>query len=98
MNITLALICICSSTSGLKLTDCTNVVASKYFRWQDLGQAVGGVVGINSGHQNSVASSSILTVLFLTTTWQKPGCPRPGGCIPHVILGFPGEFPLLRGQ
>ena len=46
MNITLAMICICSSTSGLKLTDCTNVVASKYFRWQDLGQAVGGVVGI----------------------------------------------------
>ena len=40
MNITLAMICICSSTSGLKLTDCTNVVASKYFRWQDLGQAV----------------------------------------------------------
>ena len=39
MNITLAMI---SSTSGLKLTDCTNVVASKYFRWQDLGQAVGG--------------------------------------------------------
>ena len=33
---------ICSSTSGLKLTDCTNVVASKYFRWQDLCQAVGG--------------------------------------------------------
>ena len=29
-------------TSGLKLTDCTNVVASKYFRWQDLCQAVGG--------------------------------------------------------
>ena len=48
MNITLAMICICSSTSGLKLTDCTNVVASKYFRWQDLCQAVGGggVVGI----------------------------------------------------
>ena len=51
MNITLAMICICSSTPGLKLTDCTNVVASKYFRWQDLGQAVGGggggvVVGI----------------------------------------------------
>ena len=42
----LAMICICSSTSGLKLTDCTNVVASKYFRWQDLCQAVGGVVGI----------------------------------------------------
>ena len=39
MNITLAMICICSSTSGLKLTDCTNVVASKYFRWQDLCQA-----------------------------------------------------------
>ena len=36
MNITLAMICICSSTSGLKLTDCTNVVANKYFRWQDL--------------------------------------------------------------
>ena len=34
--------CICSSTSGLKLTDCTNVVASKYFRWQDLCQAVAG--------------------------------------------------------
>ena len=32
----------CSSTSGLKLTDCTNVVASKYFRWQDLCQAAGG--------------------------------------------------------
>ena len=29
-------------TSGLKLTDCTNVVSSKYFRWQDLCQAVGG--------------------------------------------------------
>ena len=43
MNITLAMICICSSTSGLKLTDCTNVVASKYFRWQDLCQAVGGL-------------------------------------------------------
>ena len=42
MNITLAMIRICSSTSGLKLTDCTNVVASKYFRWQDLCQAVGG--------------------------------------------------------
>ena len=42
MNITLAMICICSSTSGLKLTDCTDVVASKYFRWQDLCQAVGG--------------------------------------------------------
>ena len=25
----------------LKLTDCTNVVASKYFRWQYLCQAVG---------------------------------------------------------
>ena len=42
MNITPAMICIGSSTSGLKLTDCTNVVSSKYFRWQDLGQAVGG--------------------------------------------------------
>ena len=30
MNITLAMFCICSFTSGLKLTDCTNVVASKY--------------------------------------------------------------------
>ena len=46
MNITLAMICICLSTPGLKLTDCTNLVASKYFHWQDLGQAVGGVVGI----------------------------------------------------
>ena len=42
MNIMLAMICICSSTSGLKLTDCTNVVASKYFRWHDVCQAVGG--------------------------------------------------------
>ena len=47
MNITLALICICSSTSGLKLTDCTNVVASKYFSWQDLCQAVGGLLAFS---------------------------------------------------
>ena len=47
MNITLAMICICSSTSGLKLTDCTNVVASKYFRWQDLCQAVGGLLAFS---------------------------------------------------
>ena len=47
MNITLAMICICSSTSGLKLTDCTNVVASKYFRWQDLCQAVGGLLALS---------------------------------------------------
>ena len=40
--LSLAMIYICSSTSGLKLTDCTNVVASKYFSWQDLCQAVGG--------------------------------------------------------
>ena len=47
MNITLAMICICSSTSGLKLTDCTNVVSSKYFRWQDLCQAVGGLLAFS---------------------------------------------------
>ena len=47
MNITLAMICICSSTSGLKLIDCTNVVASKYFRWQDLCQAVGGYLAFS---------------------------------------------------
>ena len=47
MNITLAMICICSSTSGLKLTDCTNVVASKYFRWQDLCQAVVGLLAFS---------------------------------------------------
>ena len=47
MNITLAMICICSSTSGLKLTDCTNVVASRYFRWQDLCQAVGGLLAFS---------------------------------------------------
>ena len=47
MNITLAMICICSSTSGLKLTDCTNVVASKYSRWQDLCQAVGGLLAFS---------------------------------------------------
>ena len=47
MNITLAMIYICSSTSGLKLTDCTNVVASKYFRWQDLCHAVGGYLAFS---------------------------------------------------
>ena len=47
MNIMLAMICICSSTSGLKLTDCTNVVASKYFCWQDLCQAVGGLLAFS---------------------------------------------------
>ena len=47
MNIMLAMICICSSTSGLKLTECTNVVASKYFRWQDLCQAVGGLLAFS---------------------------------------------------
>ena len=47
MKITLAIICICSSTSGLKLNDCTNVVASKYFRWQDLCQAVGGLLAFS---------------------------------------------------
>ena len=48
MNITLAMICIFSSTLGLKLTDCTTVVASKYFRWQDLClQAVGGLLAFS---------------------------------------------------
>ena len=56
MNITLAMNSICSSTSGLKLTDCTNVVASKYFRWQDLCQAVEGLLAFSFCVADSLTS------------------------------------------
>ena len=31
----------------IQAADCTNVVASKYFRWQDLCQAVGGLLAFS---------------------------------------------------